>query len=128
MNWKYAGSFDSTNKRFHLDYEIIYHLSKTDNIILNINVDIHDPLSSVWYIPHNIKNRLHPTQMPEKVVERGVLLSSKENQIILDPFVGARTTLVVSEKLNRKWIGIEINEEYCKITKERLLNIESKLF
>ena len=65
--WKYAGSFDSTNKRFHLDYEIIYHLSNGD-ITIPENKNIKDSLTSVWYIPHNIKNRVHPTQMPEKVV------------------------------------------------------------
>ena len=42
--WKYAGSFDSTNKRFHLDYEIIYHLSKTDDIYLNVDCGIDDPI------------------------------------------------------------------------------------
>ena len=42
--WKYAGSFDSTKKRFHLDYEIIYHLSKGDDIYLNENSGLHDSL------------------------------------------------------------------------------------
>ena len=52
--WKYSGSFDSTKVRFHLDYEIIYHLSKTDDITINYEVDEKDPLTSVWHIPHFI--------------------------------------------------------------------------
>ena len=45
--WKYAGSFDSSYCRFHNDYEVIYHLSKGDNITLNIDKEEKDPLTSV---------------------------------------------------------------------------------
>jgi DNA modification methylase len=48
------------------------------------------------------------------------LLSSNENNLILDPFCGAGTTLVAAKNLKRKSIGIEINEKYCEITTERL--------
>lgn len=125
--WKYAGSFDSTNKRFHLDYEIIYHLSKGDNIFLNTKCGIKDPLSSVWYIPHNIKERLHPTQMPEEVVERILKICSNENDIVLDNFLGSGTTAVVCIKLNRKFIGIEINPENCNMAEKRIQMIRNNL-
>ena len=118
--WKYAGSFDSTSKRFHLDYEIIYHLSKSDDIYLNEKCGIKDPLTSVWYIPHNIKNRLHPTQMPEAVVERILNICSRENDIVMDNFMGAGTTAVVCKKKNRRYIGFELSPEYFKIATERL--------
>jgi len=118
--WKYAGSFDSTKKRFHLDYEIIYHLSKTDDIFLNENCGINDPLTSVWYIPHNIKDRLHPTQMPEAVVERILDICSRKNDIVMDNFMGAGTTAVVCKKKNREYIGFELNPEYCKIAEARI--------
>jgi DNA modification methylase len=118
--WKYAGSFDSTNRRFHLDYEIIYHLSKSDNIYINENCGIKDALSSVWYIPHNIKERLHPTQMPEAVVERILKVCSKEKDIILDSFMGSGTTAVVCKNMGRQFIGFELSEEYCKIAEKRL--------
>jgi len=118
--WKYAGSFDSTSKRFHLDYEIIYHLSKSDDIYLNEKCGIKDPLTSVWYIPHNIKNRLHPTQMPEAVVERILKVASKERDIIMDNFIGSGTTAEACLRLNRNFIGFEISPEYCKIANKRL--------
>jgi len=118
--WKYSGSFDSSFKRFHLDYEIIYHLSKTDNIEININKE-KDPLTSVWYIPHFIKDRLHPVQMPEKVAEKIILSGSKEGEVVLDCFAGAGTSLVVADRLNRDYIGMEINPEYIKIINKRLL-------
>ena len=118
--WKYAGSFDSTDKRFHLDYEIIYHLSKSDDIYLNENCGIKDALTSVWYIPHNIKDRIHPTQMPEAVVERILKVASKENDVVLDSFLGSGTTSKVCADMNRIYIGIEINPDYYNMAIERI--------
>lgn len=57
----------------------------------------------------------HPTQKPEKLLERIILASSNENDIILDPFSGTFTTSATAVKLNRKAIGIELNDEYYKI-------------
>lgn len=57
----------------------------------------------------------HPTQKPEKLIERIILASSNENDIVLDPFSGTFTTSAVAIKNNRKAIGIELNEEYYKI-------------
>jgi len=53
--------------------------------------------------------------------------SNWENGIVLDPFMGSGTTAVVAEKLNRRWIGIEINEEYCEIAKRRLKPLSNRL-
>ena len=120
--WKYAGSFDSTKSRFHLDYEIIYHLSKGDDIYLNENCGIHDPLSSVWYVPHNIKKeeRVHPTQMPEALVERILTVASKPDDTVLDNFMGSGTTGVSCKKRNLIFIGIEINKNNYEIAKNRI--------
>lgn len=123
--WKYAGSFDSTNKRFHLDYEIIYHLSKTDDITLNENCGIADALTSVWYVPHNISNRLHPTQMPEALVERILKVSGKPGDIILDIFSGAGTTQVVAKNYGFNWLGFEIDPEYCKVAEKRVSEVKT---
>lgn len=118
--WKYSGSFDSTKVRFHLDYEIIYHLSKTDDITINYESDEKDPLTSVWYIPHFITNRLHPVQMPEALAEKIIKRGSKEGDLVLDVFAGSGTSLVVAKKLNRNFIGIEINPEHINTIKKRL--------
>jgi len=120
--WKYAGSFDSTKSRFHLDYEIIYHLSKGHQIYLNTNSDMHDPLSSVWYIPHNIpKNeKVHPTQMPIAVVDRILDTCSKKGDVILDNFLGSGTTGVACKKRNLDFIGIEINPNNFELAKKRI--------
>ena len=123
--WKYAGSFDSTKKRFHLDYEIIYHLSKGDDIYLNEDCGIHDPLSSVWYVPHNIskKERIHPTQMSEALVDRILKVASKKDYLVYDSFMGSGTTAVVCKKHNINFIGSELNEENYKNSIQRINNI-----
>jgi DNA modification methylase len=123
--WKYSGSFDSTNKRFHLDYEIIYHLSKGDDIYLNEYCGIHDPLSSVWNVPHNIpKNeRLHPTQMPEALVDRILKVASRPTDLVYDSFMGSGTTAVVCKKNGINWIGSELNPENYQNAINRLNSI-----
>lgn len=57
----------------------------------------------------------HPTQKPEKLLERIILASSNKNDIVLDPFSGSFTTSAVAVRLGRKAIGIEINPEFFKI-------------
>lgn len=116
--WKYAGSFDSTKSRFHLDYEVIYHLSKGDDIYLNDKCGINDPLSSVWYVPHNIskEERIHPTQMPKALVERILKVCSKKGDVVFDCFAGSGTTCKVAEEFGLESMGIEINPEYVKLT------------
>jgi len=120
--WKYAGSFDSTNKRFHLDYEIIYHLSKTDDIYLNDKCGIPDALTSVWYVPHNIpkNDRIHPTQMPEQLVERILKITTKGNELVYDSFMGSGTTAVVCKKNGLNWIGSELNPENYENANKRI--------
>ncbi len=78
----------------------------------------------VWEFSHvhycNTNRENHPTQKPEGLIERMVLASSNEGNLVLDPFVGSGTTLRVCQQLNRSAIGFEINPEYVAMTKERL--------
>ncbi len=66
------------------------------------------------------ENTNHPTQKPEKLLAKLILASSKEGQIVLDPFVGSGSTCVVAKKLNRRYVGIEIDQEYAALTQKRL--------
>ncbi len=54
----------------------------------------------------------HPTQKPEELIRKLILASTKEGCVVLDPFSGSGTTIVVSEQLKRRWIGCEISGEY----------------
>ena len=62
----------------------------------------------------------HPATKQECILERVILAGSNENDILLDPFGGSGTTASISQKLNRRWITIEINPEYCQIIENRL--------
>ena len=70
--------------------------------------------------PSEKKAGKHPTQKPEYLLERIVQASTKENDIILDPFCGSGTTGVVAKRLGRRFIGIDTEEEYLTICKKRL--------
>jgi len=63
----------------------------------------------------------HPTQKPEALLERIILASSNEGDVVLDPFAGTFSTCAVAKRLNRKTIGIDVAEEYFKIGLRRVL-------
>ncbi|MCK4352738.1 restriction endonuclease [candidate division WOR-3 bacterium] len=62
----------------------------------------------------------YPTQKPEKLLERIIKASSNEGDVVLDPFCGCGTTVVAAEKLNRKWIGIDITSLAVDVMENRL--------
>lgn len=75
-----------------------------------------------WSMPENTD---HPTQKPEKLLAKIILASTNENDLILDPFAGSGTTAVVAKKLNRNFVGIEMDEKYCILTEKRLALAEN---
>lgn len=75
---------------------------------------------TVWQIPKATSRTVHTSVFPEALVERCVLAGSQEGDAVLDPFVGSGTTGVVSTRLGRNFVGIEINPDYCKICNERI--------
>jgi len=77
-------------------------------------------------VPHN--PRYHPTQKAEKPLKQWIEYLSKPQEIVFDPFAGSGTTLVVAKKLNRKFIGIEIDEYYGEIARKRLAEISERMF
>lgn len=70
-----------------------------------------------WSMPENTD---HPTQKPEKLYAKLILASSQKGDVVFDPFVGSGTSAVVAKKLGRKYLGVEINEEYCLWAAKRL--------
>lgn len=80
-------------------------------------------MKDVWNIPMVSKKEKkygkHPTQKPEALLERIILASSKEDDLILDPFNGSGTTGIVCKRLNRKYIGIDESKEYLELTIKR---------
>lgn len=62
----------------------------------------------------------HPAVYPESVILELIKLLSKEENIVLDPFVGSGTTCIAAAKLGRRYIGIDINQSYCDISRRRI--------
>ena len=81
---------------------------------------------SVWNYDIAKKDS-HITPKPLELIKNIILHSSKENQIILDCFMGSGTTAIACVKTNRKWIGIEQNEEYCKIARARVAEYQNQM-
>ena len=70
------------------------------------------------------KKRFHPTQKPIELMNDLVKIHSNENDIILDPFCGSGTTLVSAKKLGRQYIGFDLDNNYCDITKNRINKLQ----
>lgn len=77
-------------------------------------------IGEVWEI-HAKNNKLHPAPFPEQLVKNCILPFS-EDSVVLDPFMGSGTTGVVCKKYGRKFIGIEMDEKYFEIAKNRIEN------
>ena len=89
-------------------------------------------MTSVWSIPlctgnERIKDengkKAHSTQKPEELLKRVILSSSKEGDLILDPFCGSGTTIATAHKLKRKWIGVEMGEHFYTVIIPRMKKV-----
>lgn len=83
------------------------------------------PLASdVWSDIHRIRHKTrrdeHPCQLPVHLLERLLLMSSDEGDIVLDPFIGTGTTAIAAKKLGRKFVGIDIDPKYVEIANKKL--------
>lgn len=108
----------SKTKKYYFDYEKAKKINNGKQ------------MRNLWEI--NAKRHItkHPTEKPENLLERIILLGSKPSQTVFDPFMGSGTTGSVAKKLGRNFIGFEISQEYFKIAEERInLTLpEQKLF
>lgn len=78
-------------------------------------------LGSVWDIPpYKNKDNKHPCLFPPEVPARLILATTKKGDLVMDPFAGCGTTLMVAKHLGRHYIGIDISEEYTGLSTERV--------
>jgi site-specific DNA-methyltransferase (adenine-specific) len=84
-------------------------------------------LSDVWAdihrIRHNTRRDAHPCQLPEPLLERLILMTTDEGDIVLDPFIGAGTTALAAKRLGRNYIGIDIDPKYKKIVADKIKKV-----
>ncbi len=95
-----------------------WSITKEGNIRVTYPSNFWDDISiPFWSMPENTD---HPTQKAEKLIAKLILASSKPGDLVFDPFVGSGTTCVVAKKLGRRYLGIEIDKEYCLWGAKRL--------
>jgi site-specific DNA-methyltransferase (adenine-specific) len=113
--------------KFRFSYEFIIWAKKGGKHYFNYDEMYsvnNQEMEDVWLMDavqmSEKKHGYHPTQKPEALLDRIIKATSKEGDIVLDPFLGSGTTCYVAKKLNRKYIGIEKEEKYFNIAKDRL--------
>lgn len=105
----------------------IYFTNKTKTGTFNNNGKaIHDFFESSVTPSSEKKYGKHPTQKPESLIESFVKILSNRNDTVLDCFMGSGTTGVVSKRLGRNFVGIELNEEYFNIAKQRINDVDNE--
>lgn len=81
-------------------------------------------VSDVWTDIHRIKHDKyrdeHPCQLPVHLLERVILMSTDENDIVLDPFVGTGTTAIAAKRVGRRYIGFDIDPAYVDTSTAKL--------
>ena len=96
----------------------------------NSNIDIiadefKEWVFAKWSIApeRNMKKYGHPAMFPEELVRRAIKLFSYQGDVILDPFMGVGTTPLVAKKHQRRYLGIDISNEYCSVAQDRINEI-----
>ncbi len=111
--WRRKGGINFNAGYFLQTYEVIYLIAKKNfKLVPKANA-----YGDVWEFMQDMNNP-HPAPFPVALIER--IVSSTNAQTILDPFMGSGTTAVVAKALGRKFIGIDISPEYCRMSEERL--------
>lgn len=84
--------------------------------------------TNVIHMATECSNRRHSAVFPVDLPAWFIKLFTKEGDIVLDPFIGSGTTAVAAKRLNRHYVGIDINPEYCNLARERLHGVQPQLF
>lgn len=117
--WNRKSFVNCRNEILNPQTELIFWLVKDKPKVYKQNA-IHK--GEIWDISPK-PNKNHPAPFPEEIAENCILLSSKEGDIILDPFIGSGTTAKVAILNNRKYIGFDISKEYCGISEKAILEV-----
>lgn len=110
----------STLAKWQTDAVGVYHMNGGKKYYINPDGKNDD---DVWDITFSTRSRErlgYPTQKPEALLEKIIRASSDEGDVVLDPFCGCGTAVVVAERLKRRWVGIDISPTAVNLMKRRL--------
>jgi site-specific DNA-methyltransferase (adenine-specific) len=120
-----------SQNRFVPSTETIWVASKSKNYYFDYDIakEMNDnkQMRNLWIIQARRHKTTHPTEKPEELLERIILIGSKEGDTILDPFMGSGTSGVIAKKYKRNFIGIEVDSEYFAIAKKRIESTSMKI-
>ncbi|MDE6637466.1 MAG: site-specific DNA-methyltransferase [Muribaculaceae bacterium] len=154
--WHYGAGVSSKKYLSPRNEKVLWYVKDKDNYTFNLD-DIRDPdvkypnqkkngklrcntigknPSDVWSIAKvtsgsqrsSHERTPHPAQFPEDLIRRLVLGFTNKGDLLLDPFMGSGTVGAIAIELDRKFVGFEINADYCEIAKRRLIAKESERF
>ena len=106
------------NKHYVVDTEYIVFMRK-GKVTFNNDFEF-NYYKKHYFINIGSMQLLHPNQKPIDFIRKLIKISSTENDLIFDPFMGSGTTALASKQLNRNFIGFEINKSFCDIANKRL--------
>lgn len=119
--WKRKGGINFNPGYFLPTYEVIYMITKRGfKLVPKANA-----VGDVWEFAQESKN-IHPAPFPVPLIER--IISSTSAKVVLDPFSGSGTTALVAKMLGRSYIGIEISQEYCAFSEERISKCQKNFY
>ena len=120
-------NFTMKHTGYHAQYEIIYYGYKRGGGQIWCGGRTMDEASDVWRVKRDLaSNYLHPTQKPIELPRRAIKNSSKEKDIVYDPFGGSGSTLIACEETGRKCRMMELAPEYCDVIVERWEKLTGK--
>lgn len=107
------------------EYYFNYEFSKTGDFAYDTLKSPGKQMRTVWDISNNKEKEelaygKHPTQKPIRILRRIIELSSKPGDLVMTPFAGAGSECVAAKMTGRRYLGIEMEEEYCRIAETRL--------
>lgn len=119
--YKRGGGLGDLKGAYMFNHELIIYAVKGRHLLNGKR------LNDVWEIPKdNVNKYLHPTQKPLDLSKRIIEKSTKENDVVLVPFVGSGSECVSAIELKRFFIGIEKEKEYVDIANKRIEECEGK--
>ena len=123
--WNRKNTPKIDNSYFFPINEYVFWIKKTKEVIPNFYKDQSIYKKNIWDINPD-KTNIHPAPFPIELAGNCILATTKEDDLIYDPYMGSGTTAKASMKLNRNYIGSEINNKYIEQFERSL--IQTKLF